>query len=133
MEEKEWEMLFKANAKLNSPEMRTIREEAEKYQQLCNGENQPIEPIEAMIHTPYTETAEFVEEIQKIDQMGKALQEIRNIQESERQARIAAESRTELAEQKQIRENRIWQATAVTIGLLTLAATIVFGILALLH
>ncbi|MCI9366838.1 MAG: hypothetical protein HFF19_00945 [Oscillospiraceae bacterium] len=48
----------------------------------------------------------------------------------------AINQRLDLAEEgsrKQAAENRIWQAVSITIGLLTLGATILFGILALLR
>ena len=56
------------------------------------------------------------------------MQEIRDTQEDEHQARIEAEQREEKASRMQIKENRCWQAVLVIIGLLTLAATI-FGVL----
>lgn len=90
---------------------------------------QQAELPEAILNVPYTDSDEFIEEIQKIAQMEQALQEMRKIQESERQARIEAEQQAK----KQTIENRIWQIAATTIGLLTLVATILFGILALLH
>ena len=62
---------------------------------------------------PYVDSAEFK---QKIDTMERALQETRELQEFERQARIETV------------ENRIWQIISITIGLLTLIATI-FGLL----
>ena len=65
--------------------------------------------------------------------MTNQMQEIRDTQEAEQQARIDAEKRAEIASQKQIRENRIWQIIGVTIGLLTLGATILLGILGLLR
>lgn len=81
----------------------------------------------------YIQTVEFKNEIQKVGELEKAVQEMRDIQQAERQARIDAENRSENASRKQIRENRTWQLLTVTIGLLTLAATIVFGILGLQH
>lgn len=63
-----------------------------------------------------------------LDQMKGQMQEIRDTQAAEQQARIEAEQRAEKASRKQIKENRCWQAILVIIGLLTLAATI-FGVL----
>lgn len=63
-----------------------------------------------------------------LSQMSGQLQQIQGTQEVEREARVKAEQRAEEASRKQIRENRLWQATLVIIGLLTLAATI-FGVL----
>lgn len=81
----------------------------------------------------YIQTEEFKNEIQKIGDLEKTVQEMRDIQQAERQARIDAENRLENSSRKQIRENRAWQLLTVTIGLLTLAATILFGILGLQH
>ena len=74
---------------------------------------------------PYVDSAEFK---QKIDTMERALQETRELQEFERQARIETEVKAKQSVQKQTIENRIWQIISITIGLLTLIATI-FGLL----
>lgn len=133
MDKQEWESLFELNTELNSPESRAIHEELRKLQELYMKENQRTEPIEAKQHAPYTETAGFREEIQKVSQIERSLQEIREVQEFERQARMEAEQQAEKVMRKQAAENRAWQIAATTIGLLTLAATVLFGVLALLR
>lgn len=65
--------------------------------------------------------------------MMEQMHEIHDMQEAERHARIDAEKRTAATSRKQAKENRIWQVTGVTIGLLTLGATVLFGILGLLR
>lgn len=89
-------------------------------------QKQPIvEPLEAKLHVPYTDTPEYDQKLSKIEQ---SLQDIRKAQETERLARIEMEERTARANQKQTIENRIWQTILVILGVLTLAATI-FGVL----
>ena len=53
--------------------------------------------------------------------------------DQEHAERITAEAKASALQRKQIRENRIWQSILVTIGLLSLAATVIFGIAGSLH
>lgn len=108
----------------------TANKEMRRFQKLQ--QEIKTKPSAVTPYAPYTDTAEFKQEIQKIGSMEQSLQEMRDLQEAERQARIEAEQRAEHLNRKQTLENRIWQAVLVTIGLLTLAATILFGILGLL-
>ena len=89
---------------------RAEAKEAEAHQRKVDAENSNIQ------------TAEI------LHKMMEQMQEIRDTQEDEHQARIEAEQREEKASRMQIKENRCWQAVLVIIGLLTLAATI-FGVL----
>lgn len=84
--------------------------EAEARQRKANAENSSIQTAETL------------------RQMREQMQEIRDTQEGERQARIESEQKVEKAQKNQIIENRLWQTALVIIGLLTLAATI-FGVL----
>lgn len=121
VEKGEWEMLFTANTELNSSKVRAILEEAKKLQQLYGGENQSAEPMDAILHIPYTETAEFIGRMQDIAQdegeIKKQLQELRSDLESEKQARMESE-----------KINTRFQWANLILVVLTLIATIVFGL-----
>lgn len=123
MDQTEFQALFEANAELNSPEVQAAIAE---QRTLLEEQKQPIvEPLEAKLHVPYTDTAEYDQKLSKIEQ---SLQDIRKAQETERLARIEAETKAGESNQRQVWENRIWQTVIVIIGVLTLAATI-FGVL----
>lgn len=80
------------------------------------------EQRKASAETSNIQTAEI------LSQMISQIQEIRDTQEEEQQTRIDAEQRAAKASRKQTIENRIWQSVLVTIGLLTLIATVLLGI-----
>lgn len=123
MDQTELQALFEANAELNSPEVQAAIAE---QRTLSEEQKQPIvEPLEAKLHVPYTDTAEYD---QKLSQIEQSLQDICKAQEAERLARIEAEAKVGESNQRQVRENRIWQTVIVIIGVLTLVATI-FGVL----
>lgn len=46
---------------------------------------------------------------------------------------LACRHKADVDSEKQNRENRIWQLASITIGLLTLGATVLFGIIGLLR
>lgn len=87
--------------------------ETKARQRTVDAENSSIQAAKTLY-----QTAEILKQIEN------QMKDIRDTQEAEQQARIEAEQHSEASSQRQIKENRIWQIIAITIGLLTLAATI---------
>ncbi len=122
MNSKELEMLFKANAEINSQEAYEEREKAHKIQALYeSNRHADAEPIEVMRSISYIETAEFMEQMQDIVQteaeLKQQIQSLRSELESERKSRQESEA-----------INTRFQWANLTLVALTLIATIIFGL-----
>ena len=88
--------------------------------------NESSAPLEVIPYTPYIETSEFERQIH----------DICTSLEQERQARIAAELKAEKESEQQAKDakaSKFREWFTISIGLLTLAATVIFGILGLLR
>lgn len=117
----EWKMLFEANAKLNSPEARAVREQLEALQKRCYEDTKPIGPPEVITYLPYVESPEFETQIHNMSETVVEMKNhLRNLQTSvdaERQARIDFEKSVaeNSIEQQRIDRIRFWGALIATL------------------
>ncbi len=105
------------------------RADAELQVYLKSKQQEDFSPLEAELYIPYTDTLEFRQEIEKIALLEHSLQEIRKIQESEREARIKSEKN---ATQETVRRNHSERLNGIISLISAIAAVVgaVFSVLA---
>lgn len=105
------------------------RADAELQVYLKSKQQEDFSPLEAELYIPYTDTLEFRQEIEKIALLEHSLQEIRKIQESEREARIKSEKN---AAQETVRRNHSERLNGIISLISAIAAVVgaVFSVLA---
>lgn len=105
------------------------RADAELQVYLKSKQQEDFSPLEAELYIPYTDTLEFRQEIEKFALLEHSLQEIRKIQESEREARIKSEKN---ATQETVRRNHSERLNGIISLISAIAAVVgaVFSVLA---
>ncbi len=105
------------------------RADAELQVYLKSKQQKDFSPLEAELYIPYTDTLEFRQEIEKFALLEHSLQEIRKIQESEREARIKSEKN---AAQETVRRNHSERLNGIISLISAIAAVVgaVFSVLA---
>ncbi len=105
------------------------RADAELQVYLKSKQQEDFSPLEAELYIPYTDTLEFRQEIEKFALLEHSLQEIRKIQESEREARIKSEKN---AAQETVRRNHSERLNGIISLISAIAAVVgaVFSVLA---
>ncbi len=105
------------------------RADAELQVYLKSKQQKDFSPLAAELYIPYTDTLEFRQEIEKFALLEHSLQEIRKIQESEREARIKSEKN---AAQETVRRNHSERLNGIISLISAIAAVVgaVFSVLA---
>lgn len=104
------------------------RAEAELQVYLKSQQQEDFPPLEAEPYIPYTNTLEFRQEIEKIALLELSLQEIRKIQESEREARIKSEKNAALETVRRDHSERL----NVAVSLISAIAAVVGAVFSVL-